>query len=467
MLNNFELQSTFKITNTMITEDNLKSIGTWFRESVLIKMVLIGFLTLALLIPSFLIQDLILERQARQQEVIDEITDKWSGAQLVQGPIMVLPYKTTVSQRDTSGRVTYKEVITTINILPETLNIRGNSDAKTKKRGIYNTVVYTSKILVNGKFSALELVKSGINPDMVLWSKAKVVIGLSDLKGLKNNPVIKLNNTPYEVETDFSSLKLFKNNLVVLPDLTATKNTAISFSFNLDLLGSNELNFLSLGKNTEVNMKGIWKDPSFIGRYLPDESVIKDSIFSASWKIPYFNRPLPQQWIEENAAIDMQNKDISFGVRFILPVDQYQKTMRTAKYAILIILLTFISLFFTELLSKKRVHLLQYILIGAAMTIYYTLLLSFSERLGFNLAYIIASVATVLLISSFIAVLIKNKHTALIFGGILSIFYTFIFVTIQLQDLALMFGSIGLFIIVAALMYLSTRIDWLKRTSTD
>jgi len=451
----------------MITEDNLKSIGTWFRESVLIKMVLIGFLTLALLIPSFLIQDLILERQARQQEVIDEITDKWSGAQLVQGPIMVLPYKTTVSQRDTSGRVTYKEVITTINILPETLNIRGNSDAKTKKRGIYNTVVYTSKILVNGKFSALELVKSGINPDMVLWSKAKVVIGLSDLKGLKNNPVIKLNNTPYEVETDFSSLKLFKNNLVVLPDLTATKNTAISFSFNLDLLGSNELNFLSLGKNTEVNMKGIWKDPSFIGRYLPDESVIKDSIFSASWKIPYFNRPLPQQWIEENAAIDMQNKDISFGVRFILPVDQYQKTMRTAKYAILIILLTFISLFFTELLSKKRVHLLQYILIGAAMTIYYTLLLSFSERLGFNLAYIIASVATVLLISSFIAVLIKNKHTALIFGGILSIFYTFIFVTIQLQDLALMFGSIGLFIIVAALMYLSTRIDWLKRTSTD
>jgi inner membrane protein len=140
--------------------------------------------------------------------------------------------------------------------------------------------------------------------------------------------------------------------------------------------------------------------------------------------------------------------------------------MRSAKYAILIILLTFISLFFTELLNKRKVHLLQYVLIGAAMTIYYTLLLSFSERVGFNIAYLIASVATVTLIGVFIASLLQSKKPAIIFSGILSVFYCFIFVIIQLQDLALLFGSIGLFVIVAVMMYLSAKIEWIKRVNT-
>jgi inner membrane protein len=180
--------------------------------------------------------------------------------------------------------------------------------------------------------------------------------------------------------------------------------------------------------------------------------------------MPYFNRPFPQQWVEENTLLHNANNEAAFGVKFILPVDQYQKTMRSAKYAILIILLTFISLFFTELLNKKKVHLLQYVLIGAAMTIYYTLLLSFSEQVGFTIAYLIASVATVCLIGIFIASLLKNRKTALIFSGILSTFYAFIFVLIQLQDMALLFGSIGLFIIVAAMMYLSAKLDWSRKS---
>jgi inner membrane protein len=180
--------------------------------------------------------------------------------------------------------------------------------------------------------------------------------------------------------------------------------------------------------------------------------------------MPYFNRPFPQQWVEENTVLHKANSEASFGVKFILPVDQYQKTMRSAKYAILIIILTFISLFFTELLNKRKVHLLQYVLIGAAMTIYYTLLLSFSEQVGFTMAYIIASVATVALVGIFIATLLKNRKPAIVFSGILTVFYGFIFVLIQLQDMALLFGSIGLFIIVAAMMYLSAKIDWTRKS---
>ena len=416
-----------------------------------------------------MVQDLITERQNRQQEVIREISDKWSGSQLVQGPILVLPYKTTVMEKDSdtqkSGR---REILTNIYILPEILNISSKANPELLHRGIFDAVVYNSQIKVSGTFSQLELKKSGIDPAMIQWEQAKVDIGLSDLKGLKNNPVIRLGNQNYEVEPDFTSLKLFSNNLVILPNLGSEKSTALNFSFDLDLRGSEKLSFLHLGKNTIVKIEGEWNDPSFTGRYLPDERSVSGKAFSATWKMPYYNRPYPQQWIEENTVLNTTDTQVQgnnnsdsravFGVNFLLPVDQYQKTIRTAKYAFLVILLSFLSLFFTELLIKQRVHFLQYVLIGAAITIYYILLLSLSEQLGFNLAYIIASAATAGLIGTFIWSLLKNRKVALLFAGILTMFYSFIFIILQLQDLALLAGSIGLFLIVALLMYLSQKI---------
>lgn len=433
-----------------------------FGESALTKLGLIGIFTLLLLIPSSWIQNLIWERQSRQNEVIKEISDKWSGRQLIEGPVLILPYKKFSKEKDSSGKITYKEVLSNVYILPERLDITGSINPEILHRGIFDAVVYNTKLNVKGKFSPLELNKSGINPEMIQWSKAKVAIGLSDLKGLKNNPDIKLADSIYAIEPDFTSLKIFNNTLVILPDLSSKKSSELDFSFELDLRGSSELNFLPLGKSTSVKIDGKWANPSFTGRYLPEERSITSEGFSANWKIPYFNRTFPQQWEDQNTTLSTSESENStaFGVKFILPVDQYQKTMRSAKYSTLIILLTFISLFFTELLNKRKVHMLQYVLIGAAMIIYYTLLLSFSEQISFNKAYFIASAASILLISSFIAALLKSKKPAIIFAIILSVFYGFIFVIIQLQDMSLLFGSIGLFIIIAVLMYLSAKIDW-------
>ena len=259
----------------------------------------------------------------------------------------------------------------------------------------------------------------------------------------------------------YNTQNLFENNLIVQPsDLSAAKSTVLDFDFELDIRGSKDLNFLHLGKATNVKINGNWNDPSFTGRYLPEARKVEGNTFSANWKMTYFNRPFPQQWIGGKA--DTKNSEAVFGVKFKLPVDQYQKTMRTAKYAILIILLTFISLLFTEFLIKRPVHLLQYVLIGAAMTIYYILLLSFSEQVGFDMAYLIASAATIILISTFIASLLRNRKAAMIYSAIIAVFYCFIYVIIQLQDLALLFGSIGLFVIVAVLMQLSAKISWSK-----
>jgi inner membrane protein len=460
-------------------------LANWIGDSVLFKLAIIGFLTLLLLIPSEWIQGLIRERQTRQEEVLKDISDKWSSSQLVQGPVMILPYRTTKQITDASGKVSREDVLTNVYILPDKLSIASEVEPEVRHRGIFDAVVYNAKLNVSGGFTPLELEKSGINPDRILWNKAKVVIGLSDLKGLKNNPTIQLDNRKYAVEPDFTNLDLFTNNLIILPDLSKESKTDLTFSFNLDLRGSTELNFLHLGKSTEVNIKGSWADPSFTGRYLPENPKVDKNGFSAQWKIPFFNRPYPQQWIADNTRLNASNEAVPelpktgtvsqenkadetfFGIKFLLPIDQYQKTMRTAKYSFLIILLTFLSLFFTELLQKKKVHILQYILIGAAMTIYYTLLLAFSEQIGFNSAYLLASISTALLISTFIAMLLKSKKPALIFGSILSTFYIFIFVIIQLQDLALIFGSVGLFITVAIMMYLSAKMDWNHQPSAE
>jgi inner membrane protein len=184
--------------------------------------------------------------------------------------------------------------------------------------------------------------------------------------------------------------------------------------------------------------------------------------FTAKWRMLYFNRPFAQQWAANDTLLnDMHNhEDALFGVKLKLPVDQYQKTMRTSKYGILIILLTFISLFLTEMISKQKIHVFNYILIGAALVIYYTLLLSFAEQIGYNWAYLIASASTIGLVAGFIASLLKNKKSAILFTIILTIFYVFIYVIIQLEDLALLIGSVALFIIVSILMYFSRKINW-------
>jgi inner membrane protein len=282
------------------------------------------------------------------------------------------------------------------------------------------------------------------------------------LKGLKTNPIIKAGNQILATEPVFNGDTLLDNGLQAPVNLSGMLNGELPFSYTLDLKGSQELNFLHLGKTTDVEVKGDWSSPSFGGRYLPDERKVDNTGFSARWRLLYYNRPFPQQWTVDNTLLknEKKNAEATFGLKLRLPVDQYQKTTRTSKYSLLIILLTFISLFLTELIRKQRIHAFNYILIGAAMIIYYSLLLSFSEQIGFNAAYLVASVATVALIATFISSLLKNQKAAVLFAVILSLFYTFIFVIIQLEDLALMIGSIALFIIIGVLMYFSRKVNW-------
>jgi inner membrane protein len=433
----------------------------WLRESVLLKMFIIVVVALVLLIPSGLIQDLIQERSARQQEIINDVSDKWSGSQLIQGPVLMIPYKKQVTQKDTANKVTVKEYVETIFLLPENLNIKANTITEKLHRGIFDVGVYNAGVSITGNFNRADLAKLQIDSNSMMLDKARLVFGISDLKGLKSNPVIKVQNQLLTVEPVLNGGNLLDNGLQAPINL---KNTSINipFSFKLDLKGSQAINFLHTGKTTQVEVSGNWPSPKFEGRSLPDSRHIDAKGFNAKWRMLYLNRPFPQQWAGNDDLLNTlkNNKDALFGVELHVQVDDYQKTTRTSKYAILIILLTFVSLFLTEVIQKRKIHIFNYVLIGAAMIVFYTLLLSFSEHVGYNIAYLIAAVATIALITWFTASLLANTRAATFFAAILTIFYGFIFVIIQLEDMALMVGSIALFVIVSALMYFSRKIDW-------
>jgi inner membrane protein len=434
------------------------------KESVTIKLIFIGVLILVLLIPSSLVQNLITERASRQDEMIEDVSDKWSGSQVIKGPVLIIPYKKLVKTSDASNHESTKEVIENLYVLPDNLHIKAGLTTQILHRGIFDVAVYNSLVKVSGNFSKADLNSLSLTTDQLLLNKARITFSISDLKGLKNNPVIKAANQTLTAEPVFDNSSVFGGGLQVAVDLSGVNDGNVPFEYALDLKGSQELRFLHLGKTTDVEASGTWSSPSFDGRYLPDERKVDSNGFTARWRMLYYNRPFPQQWTNGDTLLSNEKKltDATFGIKLRLPVDQYQKTMRTSKYSLLIILLTFISLFLTEVIRKQRIHVFNYILIGIAMIIYYSLLLSFSEQIGYNLAYLVASVSTITLVAVFIASLLKNKMAALLFAFILSVFYAFIFVIIQLEDLALMIGSIALFIIVGILMYFSRKINWDK-----
>ncbi len=434
----------------------------WLKESVTAKLVFIGILILVLLIPSSLVQNLINERADRQEDMMNDVSDKWSGSQLIAGPVLVIPYQKHVKYQDDNQKEKEKDVIENLYILPDDLHIKAELHTEVLHRGIFDVVVYNTAVKVSGNFAWADLAALNISPGQLFLNKAKITFSISDLKGLKTNPVITSAGKNSTAEPVFTGDTVFNNGLQAAVDLSDLKDTQASFNYALDLKGSLELSFLPLGKTTDVEASGNWGSPSFDGRYLPDTRKVDNNGFSARWRMLYYNRPYPQQWTGDVSVLRDQKKqqNAMFGIKLRLPVDQYQKTMRTSKYSLLIIFLTFISLFLTEVIRKQKIHVFNYLLIGAAMIIYYSLLLSFSEQIGFTMAYLVASVATVGLITTFIGSLLKNRNAAFLFGFILSVFYIFIYVIIQLEDLALIIGSSALFIIVAMLMYFSRKINW-------
>lgn len=443
--------------------------GHWLKTSITARMLMVGLLTLVLLVPLSFIGSLIQERWQRQQGVVNEINGKWGSDVMVYGPILKLPYKTytETTKYNEKTKVYTKEKQTHINyafIFPETLNNVSHVDSKTLKRGNFESAVFTTKMTFSGSFNSPDLSQKDIADKDIIWDKATILVKTSNLKGIKNEMSLTFNDTDYVFETNFNQdanryqghLDELESNYLLAE--VFEKKESMDFSFNMTFNGSNQLQILPIGKTSNMSMISNWADPSFSGNFLPDDETkeISQEGFKANWKVLHINRPFSQQYLNQIPNLS----EYAFGTKFVVPVDEYQKSERSAKYGFLVIALTFLVFFLIQTLSKIDIHPFQYLMIGLALIMFYTLLVSISEHSDFLKAYLIAGSSVVVLITLYSKSILKTIKFPLFIGASLTALYAFIFVIIQLENYALLVGSIGLFAILAIVMYVSRKIDW-------
>lgn len=433
----------------------------WVKNSVTLKLISIGILILLMLIPLGMVEDLIWERKNRKRQAVSEISEKWGNSQTVKGPVLSVPYKSYQKVKQPNDQYVLTKVTKYAHILPAKLDISCDLDPKIRYRGIYKVPVYASKIKLTGVFKVPELAELDLGSEPIL-DQVFLGMGLSDLRSVQEEINIKLNGVSMEFEPGIPTDDIVKSGVAVHGvELLDSSSTEIPFSIELQFNGSEGIYFVPLGKVTTTSINSTWKDPSFTGAFLPDERNITEAGFEAKWKVLHLNRNYPQIIKGANNQIDKS----SYGVDLFLTVDEYKKNERSAKYAILFIALTFVVFFFIQIMNKVRIHPIQYIMVGLALTLFYTLLLALSEKLGFASSYVLATCSIVGLITFYVKGIIGAWKIPGFLGGLLLVLYGYIYSLIQLRDYALLMGSIGLFVILATVMYLSRKIDWYNISS--
>ena len=439
----------------MNIENSIERLNSWMRNSVMLKLITIMILTLLLLIPASMIESTILEREGLNMEAVEEVSAIWAREQQVNGPILAIPLIYEYKEEDKMRTVTRH-----LFVLPENLVVDGSINPEKLHRGIYEIVVYKSTMNVGGSFK-LDQEIDQTNLKEIQFEKAFFTIGISDMRGIKNNIEFKWGGTMLNVEPGSRIGQIIHSGVTIhVPDLAFQMGSEVDFSFDLDLHGSQNLAFVPIGSRTDVRIKSTWSSPSFNGNFLPATREVSDDGFNAYWSILELNRNYPQSWVGPDQLSALESS--SFGVDLLLPMDDYQKSFRSAKYAIMTIALTFLVFFLVEIITKRKIHPFQYILVGLALCLFYVLLVSISEQLNFNLAYLISMLGIVTMVVLYSLSVFKRQILSIVLLAVLLGIYGFLFVTLQLADYALLMGSVGLTLILAATMYFTRNIDWYR-----
>jgi inner membrane protein len=417
----------------------------------------IVLIALLLLIPTGMIKSIIYEREQTQSEAIEEVSEKWGGAQTLQGPVLTIPYTRYVKEIDkATGKETLVQITERLHVLPSKLDIQASVKPDRRHRGVYEIVVYNSALHVSGAFTKLDFKDLEAKGHSFKFNEATLNAGIDDLRGIEKQIELNWEGKKLPFNPGVSNQDIFYSGINSKVSISPTDDHLYRFSFDIELKGSQQLYFTPVGKETDVVLNSDWQTPKFDGAFLPDQHKTDKAGFKAHWNILNLNRNYPQSWTGSSYKL----RDSSFGVDLKLPVDNYQKSHRSIHYAILFIGLTFLVFFFIEIFQSSGIHPIQYILVGIALVVFYTLLLSISEHIRFNYAFILSALATVALISLYVRAILRSLKMSLFIAGLLSMLYIFIFVIIQLEDLALLIGSIGVFIILGLVMYFSRKIDW-------
>lgn len=433
-----------------------------FYQTTTAKVTMVGLLALFLLIPLSYVQSLIAERAERKKDVVEEVTKSWGTDVHIYGPILKVPYriytKTTLLNPQTN-----KQEISTTQTIDYTYFFPDKADFKTiiqkdssLKRGLYNVVVFSTDIKVQGSFTNPNFKKLQIDEANVIWDQATILVKTTNLKSSKSDLNLKMNDSTYAFESKANKDKYYddlESDVFNLKDLKT-----LSFQFQMKYNGSNSVKFVPVAKNTTVSIDSDWQNPSFEGIFSANtgsKSITKKG-FHADWAVSQVNRPFSQEYSEYVPQLN----EYLFGVKLIETVDQYQQNERASKYGFLMIGLTFLIFFLIQTISKISIHIFQYGMIGLALVLFYTLLISITEHSSFSIAYAIATSSVIVMLFLYTLSILKSKKFSIFIALALAALYSFIYIIIQLENYALLVGSVGLFLILGIVMYFSRKIEW-------
>ena len=431
------------------------------RNSAIARLVVMSVLTIALLVPLTLAYGTVSERASRRDAAVAEVSATWGGPQVIGGPVLDVPY--TVMWIDNSGRP--QRAACHAYLLPRDLQIEGTVYPETRSRGIFDVIVYRSTLKMTGRFVRPDLAWVRPVPDRIDWDQAAVHVGVSDPRGLTRRAALTWRGRTLPFTGGAADVGVFHAGIhasaAALEDAPA--GAELPFDFTLEMNGTRDLRFLPGAEETIVTLTSAWPHPSFAGMALPETRRVDAGGFTARWRVQDFGRPYPAKWTtsEMNREhLGVQSIESAFGVSLIRPVDIYQQAERAVKYAVLFILLTFLVFFLWEVFSTVLLHPVQYAFVGFAMCIFYLLLVSLSEHTGFDTAFAVSSGVTTILIASYARSVLRGLRQAASVFAALATVYSFLYLLLRLEDYALLAGSVGLFAVLACLMFITRRTNW-------
>lgn len=423
-----------------------------------LRVAMLFALVVVLQIPALFVSGLVSERRGRRDQAITEIASKWGGEQTLVGPALVVPWQREWFEPREKGPMVRKSEWRRLVLLPDSLHAVGRVRTESRSRGIYRVPVYRFDVRLTGRFREPEFEKLGIDSAKVAWSRASLVIGVSDTRAIQEQSSIVWNGRAVPLEPGVGDFAEASRGVHADLELTQAPWNE-PFELPLSLNGSAGAYLTPFGRETIVDLHGDWPSPSFQGLWLPTERAVSDTGFHARWSIPSLGRNFPQAWTDTRGdAAELQGT--RFGVQFASSIDAYRLCDRTVKYVGLFFILTFTAFWMLELLGGRPLHPVQYGLIGAALVLFLMLELSLSEHIGFGPSYAIASLAVVALIVYYASAALGSMARALFVGLALGLLYAFHYVVLRNEDYALLLGTLLLFATLAAVMGVTRRLPW-------
>ncbi|MDR2965625.1 MAG: cell envelope integrity protein CreD [Treponema sp.] len=448
-----------------------------FTRGYTFKIIFLAVMLLLLLIPLSMIRGLVNERNRTADTAEADIMEAWGSELVAAGPFLIIPGNRSEETRRSTQNGDVIDIVKkpfSLIIAPEKLAIEADFKTEVRRRGIFSVPLFFGDLSLSGSFNPAKAASSLAANEEIYWDQAEIVLVLSSQKGIRKidralwnghslffqpgnrelNIVRRIDKI--RVIDDFSTGGIF----AVLP---GAANTESVFDISIAMQGGRMVRLLPTGQDTRVTVSTDWASPSFQGSFLPGKSTITDSGFSAEWDISYLSRDIPLFWKHERGEGNRRDYSASlFGWNFFRSINTYSLNIRAVKYAILFLIVPFLTLFLLEIFTKKNIHPVPYLLSGIANIIFYLLLLSLSEQMIFHLAYLISALAVIILLTLYSRSLLPSWNKSWYMGIVVTISYILLYAVLNAESYALLIGSIGAFTVVALVMYLTRKLNWYK-----